>query len=88
MGVYPAPFTEVMHASVNELLRHVAQSKLLMAMRAMQCITIRSAARLCPRSSCSRMACVILMRRPVRDATSDRGVTYALTLADARRLRR
>jgi NADH-quinone oxidoreductase subunit M len=28
MGVYPLPFTEVMHASVNELLRHVAQSKL------------------------------------------------------------
>jgi NADH-quinone oxidoreductase subunit M len=28
MGVYPLPFTEVMHASVNELLRHVAASKL------------------------------------------------------------
>jgi NADH-quinone oxidoreductase subunit M len=28
MGVYPLPFTEVMHASVHELLRHVAQSKL------------------------------------------------------------
>jgi len=28
MGVYPLPFTEVMHASVNELLRHVAVSKL------------------------------------------------------------
>jgi NADH-quinone oxidoreductase subunit M len=28
MGVYPFPFTEVMHASVSELLRHVAQSKL------------------------------------------------------------
>jgi NADH-quinone oxidoreductase subunit M len=28
MGVYPFPFTEVMHGSVNELLRHVAQSKL------------------------------------------------------------
>jgi NADH-quinone oxidoreductase subunit M len=28
MGVYPQPFTEVMHTSVNELLRHVAQSKL------------------------------------------------------------
>jgi NADH-quinone oxidoreductase subunit M len=28
MGVYPFPFTEVMHASVNELLRHVAVSKL------------------------------------------------------------
>jgi NADH-quinone oxidoreductase subunit M len=27
MGVYPLPFTEVMHASVNELLRHVAQPK-------------------------------------------------------------
>jgi len=27
MGVYPLPFTEVMHASVNDLLRHVAQSK-------------------------------------------------------------
>ena len=27
MGVYPHPFTEVMHASVNELLAHVAQSK-------------------------------------------------------------
>jgi NADH-quinone oxidoreductase subunit M len=28
MGLYPQPFTEVMHTSVNELLRHVAQSKL------------------------------------------------------------
>ena len=27
MGVYPLPFTEVMHGSVNELLRHVAASK-------------------------------------------------------------
>jgi NADH-quinone oxidoreductase subunit M len=27
MGVYPLPFAEVMHASVNELLRHVAQAK-------------------------------------------------------------
>jgi NADH-quinone oxidoreductase subunit M len=28
MGIYPFPFTEVMHASVDELLRHVAVSKL------------------------------------------------------------
>jgi NADH-quinone oxidoreductase subunit M len=28
MGLYPYPFTEVMHESVNELLRHVAVSKL------------------------------------------------------------
>jgi NADH-quinone oxidoreductase subunit M len=28
MGLYPLPFTEVMHASVNELLRHVSASKL------------------------------------------------------------
>jgi len=28
MGVYPLPFTEVMHSSVNNLLAHVAQSKL------------------------------------------------------------
>jgi NADH-quinone oxidoreductase subunit M len=28
MGLYPFPFTEVMHSSVNELLRHVAVSKL------------------------------------------------------------
>ncbi|MDR1661348.1 MAG: NADH-quinone oxidoreductase subunit M [Azoarcus sp.] len=28
MGVYPFPFTEVMHASVDELLRHVAVGKL------------------------------------------------------------
>jgi NADH-quinone oxidoreductase subunit M len=28
MGVYPQPFTEVMHASVNELLHHVAISKI------------------------------------------------------------
>jgi NADH-quinone oxidoreductase subunit M len=27
MGIYPLPFAEVMHASVNELLRHVAQAK-------------------------------------------------------------
>ena len=29
MGLYPYPFTEVMHSSVNELLRHVATSKIL-----------------------------------------------------------
>ena len=28
MGVYPKPFTDVMHVSVTELLQHVAQSKL------------------------------------------------------------
>jgi NADH-quinone oxidoreductase subunit M len=28
MGLYPQPFTEVMHASVNDLLRHVAISKI------------------------------------------------------------
>jgi len=28
MGLYPKPFTDVMHASVNDLLAHVAQSKL------------------------------------------------------------
>lgn len=28
MGLYPFPVTEVMHTSVNELLRHVAQGKL------------------------------------------------------------
>ncbi len=28
MGVYPKPFTDVMHISVTELLKHVAQSKL------------------------------------------------------------
>jgi NADH-quinone oxidoreductase subunit M len=27
MGLYPKPFTDVMHASVNELLRHVEASK-------------------------------------------------------------
>src|SRR5678815_1177302 len=27
MGIYPAAFTDVMHASVNELLRHVATAK-------------------------------------------------------------
>jgi NADH-quinone oxidoreductase subunit M len=27
MGVYPLPFTEVMHSSVNDLLRHVATAK-------------------------------------------------------------
>jgi NADH-quinone oxidoreductase subunit M len=29
MGVYPLPFTEVMHSSVDNLLAHVAQSKLI-----------------------------------------------------------
>jgi NADH-quinone oxidoreductase subunit M len=29
MGVYPKPFTDVMHVSVTELLHHVAQSKLI-----------------------------------------------------------
>jgi len=28
MGVYPKPFTDVMQASVTELLRHVSVSKL------------------------------------------------------------
>ena len=28
MGVYPKPFTDVMDASVTQLLSHVAQSKL------------------------------------------------------------
>jgi len=28
MGVYPLAFTEVMHTSVNELLKHLAASKL------------------------------------------------------------
>jgi NADH-quinone oxidoreductase subunit M len=28
MGIYPLPFTEVMHTSVNELLRHVAVPKI------------------------------------------------------------
>jgi NADH-quinone oxidoreductase subunit M len=28
MGLYPKPFTDVMHASVADLLTHVAQSKL------------------------------------------------------------
>lgn len=28
MGLHPLPFTEVMHTSVNELLRHVAVTKL------------------------------------------------------------
>jgi len=28
MGLYPKPFTDVMHVSVTELLRHVAASKL------------------------------------------------------------
>jgi NADH-quinone oxidoreductase subunit M len=27
MGVYPKPFTDVMHVSVDELLKHVAVSK-------------------------------------------------------------
>jgi hypothetical protein len=27
MGVYPRPFTEVMHGSVNELLRHIGTPK-------------------------------------------------------------
>jgi NADH-quinone oxidoreductase subunit M len=29
MGLYPLPLTEVMHASVNNLLEHVAHSKLI-----------------------------------------------------------
>src|SRR5947209_12478215 len=28
LGLHPAPFTEIMHASVSELLKHVANSKL------------------------------------------------------------
>ncbi len=29
MGVYPKPFTDVMHQSVTALLKHVAMSKLV-----------------------------------------------------------
>jgi NADH-quinone oxidoreductase subunit M len=29
MGLYPKPFTDVMHTSVNELLQHITQSKLI-----------------------------------------------------------
>ena len=29
MGLYPKPFTDVMQVSVDDLLKHVAQSKLL-----------------------------------------------------------
>jgi len=29
MGIYPKPFTDVMHTSVNELLQHITQSKLI-----------------------------------------------------------
>jgi len=28
MGLYPKPFTDVMHVSVTELIRHVSVSKL------------------------------------------------------------
>jgi NADH-quinone oxidoreductase subunit M len=28
MGVYPKPFTDVMHASVTQLIQHVGQSKI------------------------------------------------------------
>jgi NADH-quinone oxidoreductase subunit M len=28
MGVYPAPFVDVLHVSVNDLLAHAARSKL------------------------------------------------------------
>jgi NADH-quinone oxidoreductase subunit M len=28
MGIYPKPFTDVMHRSVGELLRHVAMPKI------------------------------------------------------------
>jgi NADH-quinone oxidoreductase subunit M len=28
MGIYPLPFTEVMHGAVNDLLRHVAETKI------------------------------------------------------------
>ena len=28
MGIYPQPLSEVLHLSVNDLLAHVAQSKL------------------------------------------------------------
>jgi NADH-quinone oxidoreductase subunit M len=28
MGLYPKPFTDVMHVSVTELLKHVAMTKL------------------------------------------------------------
>ena len=28
MGLYPKPFTDVMHSSVNELLHHVSVSKI------------------------------------------------------------
>ncbi|MFO0010816.1 MAG: NADH-quinone oxidoreductase subunit M, partial [Betaproteobacteria bacterium] len=36
MGLYPKPFTDLMHVSVAELLQHVAQSKLPAAVAAQQ----------------------------------------------------
>jgi NADH-quinone oxidoreductase subunit M len=33
MGLYPFPFTEIMHASVDNLLKHVAASKLAQGTR-------------------------------------------------------
>ncbi|MEQ1557250.1 MAG: NADH-quinone oxidoreductase subunit M, partial [Gallionella sp.] len=29
MGIYPLPFSEILHVSVNDLLEHVAHSKLI-----------------------------------------------------------
>ena len=33
LGLYPKPFTDVMHASVTELLTHVAQEQAVMTVR-------------------------------------------------------
>ena len=59
MGVYPKPFTDVMHVSVTELLRHVAQSKLQLrlssAMNAMNWLVVY------PEIVLLAMACVIAL---------------------------
>jgi NADH-quinone oxidoreductase subunit M len=40
MGLYPFPFTEVMHASVENLLKHVARAQVLKGATKQRCIRI------------------------------------------------
>ena len=82
MGLYPQPFTEVMHSSVNELMRHVAVSKILVvvfAMTLLKCSLYRRTFASPARVFMLAMACFVLIADVfVKD--KKRTVTFVLTM--------
>ena len=73
MGLYPKPFTDVMHSSVVELLRHVSVSKL----RAMNW---QAAYPILPEIALLVMACIVALS-DLWTPGKDRIVTYCLAQA-------